>query len=146
MRAALCSNTDDLAGEWEDLAQRVGASPFLHPGWVRAWARHFASSPLEVLTVRRGQRLVALLPLLRRWGSIRSPTNFHSPEFAPLAEDPGAAGLLFDRLFAWGLVPYPSGAMDYVKYPVTLSGKRFSDATGFRPLFGLEEIFHSVRR
>ncbi len=44
------------------------------------------------------------------------------------------------------MVPYPSGAMDYVKYPVTLAGKRFVDATGFRPLFGLEEIFHSVRR
>jgi UDP-glucose 4-epimerase len=53
---------------------------------------------------------------------------------------------LIDRLFRWGMVPYPAGAMDYVKYPVTLSGKRFVDATGFRPLFGLEEIFHSVRR
>jgi UDP-glucose 4-epimerase len=54
--------------------------------------------------------------------------------------------LLIDRLFRFGLLPYPSGAIDYVKYPVTLSGKRFADATGFRPLFGLEEIFHSVRR
>ena len=27
-----------------------------------------------------------------------------------------------------------------------LSAKRFADATGFRPLFGLEEIFHSVQR
>jgi UDP-glucose 4-epimerase len=53
---------------------------------------------------------------------------------------------LIDRLFRWGVVPYPAGAIDYVKYPVTLSGKRFVDATGFRPLFGLEEIFHSVRR
>jgi len=50
------------------------------------------------------------------------------------------------RLFRWGLWPYPEGAFDYLKYPVTLSGKRFVDATGFRPLFGLEEIFQSVRR
>jgi hypothetical protein len=29
---------------------------------------------------------------------------------------------------------------------VTLSGKRFVEATNFRPLFGLEEIFHRVQR
>jgi len=53
---------------------------------------------------------------------------------------------ILSRLFHWGLWPYPEGAFDYLKYPVTLSGKRFADATGFRPLFGLEEIFQSVRR
>ncbi len=53
---------------------------------------------------------------------------------------------LFDRLFRWGLLPYPPGAIDYLKYPVTVSGDRFTDATGFRPLFGLEEIFQSVRQ
>ncbi len=53
---------------------------------------------------------------------------------------------LFHRLFRWGLAPYPPGAIDYLKYPVTVSGDRFVDATGFRPLFGLEEIFQSVRR
>lgn len=53
---------------------------------------------------------------------------------------------LVDRLFRMGLFPYPAGAIDYLKYPVTLSGQRFLDATGFRPLFSLEEIFHSVRR
>jgi UDP-glucose 4-epimerase len=53
---------------------------------------------------------------------------------------------LFDRLFRWGLLPYPPGAIDYLKYPVTVAGERFVDATGFQPLFGLEEIFQSVRR
>ena len=53
---------------------------------------------------------------------------------------------LFERLFRWGLAPYPPGALDYLKYPVTVSGERFVDATGFRPLFGLEEIFQSIRR
>jgi UDP-glucose 4-epimerase len=53
---------------------------------------------------------------------------------------------MFDRLFRWGLLPYPPGAIDYLKYPVTVSGERFGDATGFRPLFGLEEIFQSVRQ
>jgi len=53
---------------------------------------------------------------------------------------------LFHRLFRLGLWPYPAGAFDYLKYPVTLSGKRFEEATDFRPLFGLEEIFQSIRR
>ena len=47
---------------------------------------------------------------------------------------------------ASGMLPYPAGAIDYLKYPVTVSGSRFVEATHFRPLFGLEEIFHSVRR
>ena len=53
---------------------------------------------------------------------------------------------LYARLYRWGLAPYPSGAIDYLKYPVTVSGKRFADASGFRCRFGLEEIFESVRR
>ena len=53
---------------------------------------------------------------------------------------------LFAQLFRFGAIPYPPGAIDYLKYPVTVSGARFIEATRFRPLFGLEEIFHSVRR
>jgi UDP-glucose 4-epimerase len=53
---------------------------------------------------------------------------------------------LFAQLFRFGVLPYPPGAIDYLKYPVTVSGARFIEATHFRPLFGLEEIFHSVRR
>jgi hypothetical protein len=52
---------------------------------------------------------------------------------------------LFARLFALGLIAYPPGAIDYLKYPLTLSGDRFVEATGFRPLFSLEETLHSVR-
>ena len=52
---------------------------------------------------------------------------------------------LFTRLFRYGLIPYPPGAIDYLKFPITLSGARFVEATRFRPLFGLEEIFQSIR-
>ena len=52
---------------------------------------------------------------------------------------------LIRRLFARGLVPWPEGAIDFLKFPVTLSGRRFVEATNFRPLFGLEEIFQSLR-
>jgi len=53
---------------------------------------------------------------------------------------------LFDRLFRWGLISYPPGAIDYLKYPITVAGDRFVEATNFRPLFSLEEIFQSLRR
>jgi UDP-glucose 4-epimerase len=52
---------------------------------------------------------------------------------------------LIRRLFARGVVPWPEGAIDFLKFPVTLSGRRFVEATNFRPLFGLEEIFQSLR-
>jgi len=52
---------------------------------------------------------------------------------------------LFERLFRWGVISYPPGAIDYLKFPNTLSGERFVEATNFRPLFGLEETFDSLR-
>jgi UDP-glucose 4-epimerase len=51
----------------------------------------------------------------------------------------------FKRLFAMGLIPYPPGALDFLKFPITLSGARFLDATNFRPMFGLEETLQSLR-
>jgi UDP-glucose 4-epimerase len=51
----------------------------------------------------------------------------------------------FDTGFGLGLLPFPSGMLDYLKYPVTLSGQRFVEATNFRCLFGLPEIFDSMR-
>jgi UDP-glucose 4-epimerase len=53
---------------------------------------------------------------------------------------------MFELAFGLGLYHTPAGAIDFVKYPVTLDGRRFRDATGFRPLFSLEDIFASVRR
>lgn len=52
---------------------------------------------------------------------------------------------LFEWTFALGIQRYPSGMLENLKYPASLSGKRFVDATNFRPLFGLPEIFDSVR-
>jgi UDP-glucose 4-epimerase len=52
---------------------------------------------------------------------------------------------IFARLFRWSLIPYPPGAIDYLKFPITLSGARFVEATRFRPIFGLQEIFQSIR-
>jgi UDP-glucose 4-epimerase len=53
---------------------------------------------------------------------------------------------VFDRAFRWGFQAIPPGALDYIKYPVTVDGSRFVEATKFRCLFELEEIFQSVVR
>src|SRR5262249_41813831 len=44
-----------LAREWEELADRVQAVPWVRPGWVAAWWRAFGKGALEVLAVRRGR-------------------------------------------------------------------------------------------
>jgi UDP-glucose 4-epimerase len=65
---------------------------------------------------------------------------------APLAIPETIGQLLFGSLFRLGLYHTPPGALDFLKYPCTLDGRRFQSATGFAPLFGLREIFESVRR
>jgi UDP-glucose 4-epimerase len=57
----------------------------------------------------------------------------------------GVARAVFGRLFRLGLYPTPSGAMDFLKYPCTVDGRAFARATGFSPLFTLEDTFASVR-
>jgi len=55
------------------------------------------------------------------------------------------ARAVFGRLFRLGLYHTPAGAMDFLKYPCTIDGRAFTHATGFKPLFSLEDIFSSVR-
>ena len=55
------------------------------------------------------------------------------------------AHALFGGLFQLGLFHTPPGAIDFIKYPCTVAGKRFVEATGFKPLFTLDETFASIR-
>lgn len=91
---------EQLAPEWDELATRVGALPYLRPGWVAAWWRAFGDGALEIRTLRRGGRLAAVLPVARRRDALRSATNFHTPCSGLLAEDPAAASELARALFA----------------------------------------------
>lgn len=90
---------ESLAGEWAALASRVGATPFVRPGWVAAWWRAFGVGNLEIRTLRRDGRLVAVLPVTRRYGALRSVTNSHTPRSGLLAEDWSAATELARTLF-----------------------------------------------
>jgi UDP-glucose 4-epimerase len=55
------------------------------------------------------------------------------------------ARAIFSPLFRLGLYHTPPGAMDFLKYPCTIDGRQFAQATGFQPLFTLEDVFSSVR-
>jgi UDP-glucose 4-epimerase len=56
------------------------------------------------------------------------------------------ARLLFQQLFRLNVYEFPPSALEYLKYPCTIAGQRFQRATGFEPLFSLEDIFASVAR
>jgi CelD/BcsL family acetyltransferase involved in cellulose biosynthesis len=93
---------EPLSGEWDELADRVNAAPWLRPGWIGAWERAFGRGSLEVLTLRRDGRLVGVLPLELRFGALRSTSNVHTPAFSLLVEDQAAARELGRSLFARG--------------------------------------------
>jgi CelD/BcsL family acetyltransferase involved in cellulose biosynthesis len=85
--------------EWADLAERVSAPPFLRPGWFHAWTAAFGGRPLEHVTVRDNGRLEAILPVERVRGGLRSPTNWHTPAFGPVAVDGEACAAVLRDLF-----------------------------------------------
>lgn len=88
-----------VAPEWDELATRVGASPFLRPGWFEAWWQSFGRGRLRIVTVHRDGRLAGVAPLVRHWGTTLAAANVHSPEFAFLAEDLTAERVLAEHVF-----------------------------------------------
>jgi UDP-glucose 4-epimerase len=135
----LGNTVSSMAGQF--LRQRrvptvLGFNPmmqFIHEEDVAHAVAAALDSGLQGVFNVEGSGEVPLHTAIRETGG----TAFPVPEFALRA--------LFTRLFNFGLIPYPPGAIDYLKYPLTLSGERFVDATSFKPLFSLEETLHSVR-
>ncbi|CAN5254654.1 hypothetical protein BH20ACT9_BH20ACT9_02120 [soil metagenome] len=97
---AVCRSVEEVESDWDDLADRVGASPFLWPGWLRAWWGVFGGGRLRVVVARRERRLVGVLPVVGRRGVVVSPTNWHSDEYGFLATDGDAVAVLSDALLA----------------------------------------------
>lgn len=96
---SVAGDLDSVACEWEQLAERVDASPFLRPGWILPWSRAFGTGRPEAITVRRGDELAAVLPMQRKRGRLYSLSNWHSPVFGPLVADEDARDVLLDGLF-----------------------------------------------
>lgn len=98
--AATDSGIDALTPAWESLAERVGATPFLRPGWITVWWRAFGRGALEALVVRHDAQLVGVLPLARRRAALSSPANDHTPVFGAVLDSPQAAAPLAAALCA----------------------------------------------
>jgi CelD/BcsL family acetyltransferase involved in cellulose biosynthesis len=96
----LHSINTDVESQWDDLAAAAGASPFVRPGWISAWAESFRKQRPRLLGVSDSGRLVAALPLMVSGRAVRSPTNWHTGEFGSLSIDDERAGRLFEALLA----------------------------------------------
>ena len=96
----LLDSPDPIRDEWDELADRTDASPFLRPGWIEPWQRAFASGEPAYLVTRREGRLAGVLPLQVRRGTLVSTANWHTPEYGPVIEDDAAAAELAQGLIA----------------------------------------------
>jgi CelD/BcsL family acetyltransferase involved in cellulose biosynthesis len=92
--AALPHEVQRIAGEWEQLAESCSALPWMRPGWIGAWWNAFGAGRVRVSEVRDGGELAGVLPLYSRRGVVSSLSNWHTPEFRPLARPAVAAQLL----------------------------------------------------
>ncbi|MEA2466028.1 MAG: hypothetical protein QOJ57_154, partial [Thermoleophilaceae bacterium] len=89
----------ELAAEWDALADRLGASPFMRPGWIEAWVEAFPAPGFKILAVRRGSELAGVLPLVRGRGNVLAgPANSHTPLGGALVDGPDAAVALAGAL------------------------------------------------
>ena len=75
-----------IASEWDELADREAAPPFLRPGWFAAWWSAFGRGSLEILALRRRGTAVAVLPMARHRGALLSLSNWHTPMYSALVE------------------------------------------------------------
>ncbi len=92
--------TRRLIHEWDELADATAAGPFRRAGWIQAWWMAFGRGKLETLAVRENGHLTAVLPLRSRFGALTSPSNWHTPDFGPVAEDERSLSKLVEALFA----------------------------------------------
>jgi CelD/BcsL family acetyltransferase involved in cellulose biosynthesis len=121
-----------IAAEWDALADRLRAGPFVRPGWIAAWSRAFAADTPRLL-VARTPELTGLAPILAGNGRWRSPTNEHSPAFAFLAEGRVVADALATALFRTRPRGLALGALEDAS-PTTESVRAAAAAAGYRLL------------
>src|SRR5687767_12798459 len=71
-----------VEAEWERLASRRKAAPFLHPAFFLATANWLAPRHRALfLSARDGTELGAMLPLLRDGGRLTALRSLHSPRY-----------------------------------------------------------------
>lgn len=90
---------EPLTERWEALADARGAPPWLRPGWFTAWADAFGPVDWRIHALEIDGRLAGVAPLVRGRLGLMGAANWHTPEFALLAED-GAREALAEEVLA----------------------------------------------
>lgn len=119
---------EGIAVSWCDLWQEASGSAFFRPEWVLAYLRSFESKPdVWLVTASVGERLIAVLPLVRETGLFRGlPVRqlcgaacIHSCHF-DLLRAPGALGIAATKAI-WHALEHTNG-WDLIRIPFTPSG------------------------
>lgn len=113
----LLGSADSIRDDWDALADRTGASPFMRPGWIEPWQETFCKGEPAYIVTRRDGRLAGVLPLDARRGTLASTANWHTPLYGPVVEDAQAAADLAHGVMAragrfadiWFLDPEAAG-------------------------------------
>lgn len=87
---------DDLAEEWDRLADREG-TPFSRHVWFRAWLDAFGPTDLCTCVLWRSDALAAALPLRATRRGAATIANEHTPFLRPLGVDREAVTTLYGR-------------------------------------------------
>ena len=93
-------SVDAVAREWDELAARARAAPYLRPGWMGAWWNCFGQGRLIVVALRGSEGLEAVLPLEARGRDVCSLSNEETPRFGPVVSGQPANQELGRELFA----------------------------------------------
>jgi CelD/BcsL family acetyltransferase involved in cellulose biosynthesis len=112
-----------IEAEWTALCGELGLGYNCYPEWLRAWRRCFDDAPLHLVTAHRGDRLVGVLPLVRRRGVLTGATDrFPAPAAEPVAVDVDVLAALFrgvegatPRALRWNALTLPAGSEDTVR-------------------------------
>jgi CelD/BcsL family acetyltransferase involved in cellulose biosynthesis len=96
----LLENWRPTAIAWERLAE--SATPFHQPEWFAAWWDAFGEGALTVFALEPRGEVTALLPLAEHGGRLRSPANWHTGEFGPVAGGRDDARAVFGAVFEAG--------------------------------------------
>lgn len=89
-----------FAREWDELAERTSAPPFLRPGWFEAFWRCFEPGSPHAITARDDGGLTGVAPLASTRWTLRSATNAHTPVFGFLAAGDEAVRALADLVLS----------------------------------------------
>jgi CelD/BcsL family acetyltransferase involved in cellulose biosynthesis len=142
-----------VADGWDELADRVGALPWIRRGWVEAWLRAFGGRP-EIYVASDHEGFTGVLPLIRRRNELLSPTNWHTPAFGPVVRKASAMNELFGavlgkrpRRLDLRFLPKESGAVESVVDEAQRAGYRVIAREAIRsPYISLEGSWEGLEK